>query len=480
MLLQVAFHARVAEEDPEAPFDIDDVAAGIVAKLVRRHPHVFAGGSAPTPGEVETGWEAIKAAEKAAAADGPWVRTPCAAFRRYAAARPRDEGRLAAAQGRARRPPHGGGPGDEPGARLLALVAELTAAGVDPTPPCAVRCAVSWSGSVRRPNRPDDYADEQGPPRERRWSLPGYPPSARSPRGQHRGRRRPRDPRLARQPHRRGRGRPRRRHDRPGGGPSRAPRPEPSRRSSAVTATRAATSARASQKAVDAVSTRSARELVGFDASEQRLVDAEMIDLDGTANKEKLGANAILGVSLAVARAAADSAGLPLFRYVGGPNAHVLPVPMMNILNGGAHADSNVDIQEFMIAPIGAAIVPRGAALGRRGLPRAQGGAEGAAAWPPASATRAASPPTCRATAPRSTSSSRRSRRPATPRAATSRWRSTSPRPSSTTTAATRSRAATKIVRRDDRLLRRPRRRPTRSSPSRTRSTRRTGTAGRR
>jgi enolase len=79
-----------------------------------------------------------------------------------------------------------------------------------------------------------------------------------------------------------------------------------------------------------------------------------MIDLDGTPNKERLGANAILGVSLAVAKAAADSAGLPLFRYVGGPNGHVLPVPMMNILNGGSHADSDVDIQEFMIAPIGA------------------------------------------------------------------------------------------------------------------------------
>ena len=106
--------------------------------------------------------------------------------------------------------------------------------------------------------------------------------------------------------------------------------------------------------AVDAVSEEIAPELLGFEASEQRLVDAAMIALDGTANKEKLGANAILGVSLAVARAAADSAGLPLFRYVGGPNAHILPVPMMNILNGGSHADSNVDIQEFMIAPIGA------------------------------------------------------------------------------------------------------------------------------
>jgi enolase len=95
--------------------------------------------------------------------------------------------------------------------------------------------------------------------------------------------------------------------------------------------------------------------VVGLPADEQRIVDQALIDLDGTPNKAKLGANAILGVSLAVAKAAADSAMLPLFRYVGGPNAHLLPVPMMNILNGGAHADSNVDIQEFMIAPIGAA-----------------------------------------------------------------------------------------------------------------------------
>ena len=107
-------------------------------------------------------------------------------------------------------------------------------------------------------------------------------------------------------------------------------------------------------KAVDAVLEDIHPRLVGLEASEQRLVDQIMLDLDATHNKAKLGANAILGVSLAVARAAADSAGLPLFRYVGGPNAHVLPVPMMNILNGGSHADSNVDIQEFMIAPIGA------------------------------------------------------------------------------------------------------------------------------
>ncbi|GAA4896212.1 phosphopyruvate hydratase [Tessaracoccus lubricantis] len=95
-------------------------------------------------------------------------------------------------------------------------------------------------------------------------------------------------------------------------------------------------------------------EILGLDASEQRIVDMAMLELDGTDNKAKLGANAILGVSLAVAHAAAEEAGLPLYKYVGGPNAHILPVPMMNILNGGSHADSNVDIQEFMIAPIGA------------------------------------------------------------------------------------------------------------------------------
>jgi enolase len=113
-------------------------------------------------------------------------------------------------------------------------------------------------------------------------------------------------------------------------------------------------------KAVDAVLEQIHPRLVGLEASEQRLVDQVMLDLDGTPNKASLGANAILGVSLAVARAAADSAGLPLFRYVGGPNAHLLPVPMMNILNGGAHADSNVDVQEFMIAPIGAATFAEG------------------------------------------------------------------------------------------------------------------------
>jgi enolase len=108
------------------------------------------------------------------------------------------------------------------------------------------------------------------------------------------------------------------------------------------------------EKAVDNIEERIFPEIVGYDAADQRAVDQKMLDIDGTPGKSELGANAILGVSLALAKAAADSAGLSLFRYLGGPNAHLLPVPMMNILNGGAHADSNVDIQEFMIAPIGA------------------------------------------------------------------------------------------------------------------------------
>jgi enolase len=107
-------------------------------------------------------------------------------------------------------------------------------------------------------------------------------------------------------------------------------------------------------KAVDFVNNELAPAIEGLDAQDQRLIDNELIKLDGTPNKSRLGANSILGVSLAVAKASAESADLSLFRYIGGPNAHVLPVPMMNILNGGAHADTNVDIQEFMIAPIGA------------------------------------------------------------------------------------------------------------------------------
>ena len=108
------------------------------------------------------------------------------------------------------------------------------------------------------------------------------------------------------------------------------------------------------QKAVSHVMEIIAPEIIGMDAMEQVLLDQKLLELDGTANKGRLGANAILGVSLAAARAAANSLGLPLYRYLGGPNAKTLPVPMMNILNGGKHADNNVDIQEFMIMPVGA------------------------------------------------------------------------------------------------------------------------------
>jgi enolase len=108
------------------------------------------------------------------------------------------------------------------------------------------------------------------------------------------------------------------------------------------------------ERAVDNIEEQILPEIIGYDATDQRAIDQKMIDLDGTPEKANLGANAILGVSLAVAKAAATSSELSLFRYLGGPNAHLLPVPMLNIMNGGAHADSNVDIQEFMIAPIGA------------------------------------------------------------------------------------------------------------------------------
>jgi enolase len=109
------------------------------------------------------------------------------------------------------------------------------------------------------------------------------------------------------------------------------------------------------RQAAAAVEDEIAPVLVGHDATDQRLVDQALIDLDGTPDKSRLGANAILGASLAVAKAGAESAGLPLFRYLGGPTANLLPVPMLNILNGGAHADTNVDVQEFMVAPVGAA-----------------------------------------------------------------------------------------------------------------------------
>ena len=117
-------------------------------------------------------------------------------------------------------------------------------------------------------------------------------------------------------------------------------------------------------KAVEAVNETIAAELLGFDATEQAAIDATMIELDGTPNKKKLGANAVLGVSLAVAKAAANQLGMPLYKYLGGPNAKVLPVPMMNIINGGAHSDAPIDFQEFMIMPIGAPTFSEGLRYG--------------------------------------------------------------------------------------------------------------------
>ena len=117
-------------------------------------------------------------------------------------------------------------------------------------------------------------------------------------------------------------------------------------------------------KAIDAVNGEINDELVGIDATEQRLVDGLMIELDGTDNKKRLGANAILGVSMAVAKAAAESTGLPLYRYIGGTNARILPTPMMNIINGGAHADNPIDIQEFMIMPVAAESVAHSIQIG--------------------------------------------------------------------------------------------------------------------
>jgi enolase len=128
-------------------------------------------------------------------------------------------------------------------------------------------------------------------------------------------------------------------------------------------------------KAVDSVNRDIFDTLSGFDAEDQRKIDLTMIALDGTPNKSRLGANAILGVSLAVAKAAADACTLPLYRYIGGVQAHVLPVPMMNIINGGVHADNPIDFQEFMILPLGAVAEGR-RALGSGGLSSAQGRVE--------------------------------------------------------------------------------------------------------
>ena len=131
------------------------------------------------------------------------------------------------------------------------------------------------------------------------------------------------------------------------------------------------------EQAVEHVNDEIAEALIGLNALDQTYIDKLLIELDGTPNKSRLGANAILGASLACAKAAAESLGLPLYSYLGGVNAKTLPVPMMNILNGGAHATNNVDIQEFMIMPVGAKSLPRGPAHVRRGLPHPEDRPEG-------------------------------------------------------------------------------------------------------
>ena len=211
-------------------------------------------------------------------------------------------------------------------------------------------------------------------------------------------------------------------------------------------------------KAVAAVNGEIADELLGADAYEQRAIDLAMLELDGTDNKARLGANAILGVSLAVAKAAADDLAIPLYRYIGGPNAHVLPVPMMNVVNGGVHADNSIDFQEFMIMPVGAPSFSEAMRWGvetyhvlkkilhDRKLSTAVGDEGGFA-------------PTCRRTRTPSASSSRRSTPPATCRARRSPSPWTRRRARCSRTAATTSRRGQGAVAgRDGRLLDAPRR----------------------
>ena len=195
-------------------------------------------------------------------------------------------------------------------------------------------------------------------------------------------------------------------------------------------------------KAVSAVNGEIAEVLVGIDAEDQREIDMAMIELDGTENKSRLGANAILGVSLAVSKAAADARGLPLYSYIGGVSAHVLPVPMMNIINGGEHADNPIDFQEFMIMPIGAPSLAEAVRWGSEVFHTLKKGLSEKAS-PPQSAMKAALPPICRAPATRWTSSSPRSKKPGSSQARTSHSHSIAPPPNSTAMANTKSAAKT-------------------------------------
>ena len=185
---------------------------------------------------------------------------------------------------------------------------------------------------------------------------------------------RPRDPGFARQPHRRGRRLARRRRVRAGRRCRAAPRPASTRRSSCATAT-PGSAARACSAPSRTSNGPIAEAIAGSTRSTSAASTRRCSRSTAPTTKSALGANAVLGASLAVARAAADASGLPLWRYLGGPNAHVLPTPMMNVINGGAHADNELELQEFMVDAGRRGVVLRGAALGRRVLPRAQGAA---------------------------------------------------------------------------------------------------------
>ena len=226
-----------------------------------------------------------------------------------------------------------------------------------------------------------------------------------------------------------------------------APRPAHTRLSSCATATSPRFGGKGVHKAVQAVRTEIADALRGMVATDQVAIDKALIELDGTPNKARLGANAILGVSLAVAKAAAQSTGLPLYRYVGGTQARRLPVPMMNIINGGAHADNPIDFQEFMIVPVGAATLADAVRMGSEVFHTLRKALSDAGTTPTL-ATRVASPRTCPPPRTALGFMSARSRRPDTSLARTWCWRSTAPPRSSSRMASTTTRARGRCARR--------------------------------
>ena len=351
VLFQVMFLSLLLEE--RGAGDLAQVAEHCRQKLIRRHPHVFADAEVADAGEVLRNWDADQGDRERPRAGRlrRGAREPAGAAVRTQAAAPGGVGRAAPAAAvqrtrRTRRAPIRNASHDI-GERLFALVDEARLAKVDPE--LALRAAAQGSREQFDTSRPRTERDE---------------PDRESPR--------PPDPRQPRQPDGRGRGRAALRGARPRRGALRrlhrrvrGDRAARRRRALAGQGRRAGRSPTSTARSPAAVA--------GLDASDQRALDEALIALDGTPNKSRLGANAILGVSLAAAHAQAAEEGLPLWRYLGGEAARVLPVPMMNVLNGGAHADNKVDFQEFMIVPCGAPTLLGVPAHGRRGLPRAQG-----------------------------------------------------------------------------------------------------------